>query len=329
MKRSLLSIGMWMFACAMACAQACVPGGGVTCTSNINLWIIPANYLNWNVPVDDNTQLIDNWSATVLLKAGGTMTGPLLLSGDPTSSTQAATKHYVDTLINSFTLGATSISLGTTTTAVTGLTVDGVTPTTFGYLDATSSIQTQLNSKAGSGANTDIISLNALTTPITASQGACGTHGTGYIYGNGTGNCTFSTTVPVGSVTGAAPLASPAFTGTPAAPTAALNTNTTQVATTAFVLAQGAQRTSCGTGTTCTVATLTAPLKDAYGAAALTGGAATVTGIPAFSSTATMACSCEDTTAGVSACSAVPASASSVTLAGTSTDTVAWHCFGN
>jgi hypothetical protein len=36
-----------------------------------------------------------------------------------------------------------------------------------------------------------------------------------------------------------APLASPTFTGTPTAPTAALGTNTTQIATTAFVLANG------------------------------------------------------------------------------------------
>jgi hypothetical protein len=41
----------------------------------------------------------------------------------------------------------------------------------------------------------------------------------------------------VGQVTGAAPLASPTFTGTPSAPTAALGTNTAQLATTAFVLA--------------------------------------------------------------------------------------------
>jgi hypothetical protein len=39
----------------------------------------------------------------------------------------------------------------------------------------------------------------------------------------------------VGQVTGAAPLASPAFTGTPAAPTASAGTDTTQLATTAFV----------------------------------------------------------------------------------------------
>ena len=36
-------------------------------------------------------------------------------------------------------------------------------------------------------------------------------------------------------ITGAAPLASPAFTGTPSAPTATTGTNTTQIATTAFV----------------------------------------------------------------------------------------------
>jgi hypothetical protein len=39
----------------------------------------------------------------------------------------------------------------------------------------------------------------------------------------------------VAEITGAAPLASPTFTGTPAAPTATSGTNTTQVATTAFV----------------------------------------------------------------------------------------------
>jgi hypothetical protein len=47
-----------------------------------------------------------------------------------------------------FTLGSTSISAGSTVTALLGLTVDGVSPTTFSFLDATSSIQTQLNSKA-------------------------------------------------------------------------------------------------------------------------------------------------------------------------------------
>lgn len=47
------------------------------------------------------------------------------------------------------------------------------------------------------------------------------------------------------SDTSRAALASPTFTGTPAAPTAAANTNTTQLATTAFVLGQG--NTTAGT----------------------------------------------------------------------------------
>lgn len=41
---------------------------------------------------------------------------------------------------------------------------------------------------------------------------------------------------------GLAPISSPTFTGTPAAPTAAADTNTTQLATTAFVLAQSASQ---------------------------------------------------------------------------------------
>lgn len=53
----------------------------------------------------------------------------------------------------------------------------------------------------------------------------------------------------VGQVTGAAPLASPTFTGVPAAPTASSGTNTTQLATTAFVTTAGTY-TAPGTGGT-------------------------------------------------------------------------------
>ncbi len=57
---------------------------------------------------------------------------------------------------------------------------------------------------------------------------------TGEITGIGSG----ITGMVVGQVSGAAPLASPALTGTPTAPTAAGGTNTTQLATTAFVRAE-------------------------------------------------------------------------------------------
>jgi len=48
-------------------------------------------------------------------------------------------------------LGSTSIAAGSTTTSIAGLTIDGVTPTVMGYVDPTSSIQTQLNGKQASG----------------------------------------------------------------------------------------------------------------------------------------------------------------------------------
>ncbi len=41
-------------------------------------------------------QYVDDKSANALNKSGGTMTGALYLSGNPTSSNQAATKNYVD-----------------------------------------------------------------------------------------------------------------------------------------------------------------------------------------------------------------------------------------
>ena len=50
-------------------------------------------------------------------------------------------------------------------------------------------------------------------------------------------NITGPVTATQAALNGAAPLASPTFTGTPAAPTAAAGTNTTQLATTAFVTA--------------------------------------------------------------------------------------------
>lgn len=53
----------------------------------------------------------------------------------------------------------------------------------------------------------------------------------------------------VSQITGAAPLSSPTFTGTPAAPTAAVDTNTTQLATTAFVLGQATSTTPVMDGT--------------------------------------------------------------------------------
>lgn len=55
---------------------------------------------------------------------------------------------------------------------------------------------------AASGANSDITSLSAITTPLSASQGGTGGDGTGYAHGNGGSAFTYSPTIPYGVLTG-------------------------------------------------------------------------------------------------------------------------------
>ena len=77
------------------------------------------------------------------------------------------------------------------------------------------------------------------------------TLGTGTLSANVTSVAgrTGAVTLAVADVSGAAPLASPALTGTPTAPTAATATNTTQIATTAFVKAQSYLTTTSAAST--------------------------------------------------------------------------------
>lgn len=86
-----------------------------------------------------------------------------------------------------------------------------------------------LASLATQAANTVVANVTGSTASPTAfAMPSCSATGNALGYTSGTGFTCF---------TGYAPLASPTFTGTPAAPTATLGTNTTQIATTAFVQA--------------------------------------------------------------------------------------------
>lgn len=86
------------------------------------------------------------------------------------------------------------------------------------------------------------------------------TAGSGLTLGSGTLSAdvtsvagrTGAVTLAVADVSDAAPLASPALTGTPTAPTASVSTNTTQIATTAFTISQisNDSPTKSGTGAT-------------------------------------------------------------------------------
>jgi len=59
---------------------------------------------------------------------------------------------------------------------------------------------------AHSGANSDILSLSGLTTPLSTGQGGTGgAGGTGYAYDNGSSPFSYSTTIPFSSITGLVP----------------------------------------------------------------------------------------------------------------------------
>ena len=82
------------------------------------------------------------------------------------------------------------------------------------------------------------------------------------IAGDGISVSTSGSNVTVAADSGIARLASPTFTGTPAAPTAASGTNTTQVATTAFVATAVANLVDAAPGALDTLNELAAALGD-------------------------------------------------------------------
>lgn len=182
----------------------------------------------------------------VPLAGGVTMTGLLTLSGPPTGNFGAATKAYVDGFfpvsVSNGGTGANNATnalanLGGATTASPAFTGIPTAPT------------------APTGDSSTIIATTAFVHNVIASMPVPITavnSGTGITVNTAGGVATVNLTVPVsianggtgatnavaalGSL-GAAPLASPVFTGVPAAPTPAPGTNTTQLATTAFVVA--------------------------------------------------------------------------------------------
>jgi hypothetical protein len=87
-----------------------------------------------------------------------------------TTDTQTLTnKSIASSEITGLPTFPTGTIIGTTDTqSLTNKTLDGVTAATMAFLDATSSIQTQLNAKVGAGANSTITSLTGLTTPVFA-----------------------------------------------------------------------------------------------------------------------------------------------------------------
>lgn len=135
------------------------------------------------------------------------------------------------------------LTLSGTVTTTGNLTLGGtlaVTPSNF----ASQTANTFLSAPSGSAGVPTFRTIVAADIP-TLNQNTTGTAsnvtGTVAIANGGTGATTASAAL---SNLGGAPLESPAFTGTPTAPTAAVGTNTTQIATTAYVKAEIAANTT-------------------------------------------------------------------------------------
>lgn len=185
-------------------------------------------------------------------------------------------------------LGGTLVETGTQTfenIAATGTITAGTTITATGEL---------------TGADVSVIGLTGAVTPIRIAGGTAtvapttGTFAVGDVAVSVNGSawvCTVAGTpgtwVGLGSVL-LAPKASPTFTGTPAAPTAAADTNTTQLATTAYVIAQAyaklAGPTFTGTVTVPAAAAATSATKLSDLSSALTITSGTLPNLGAWAS---------------------------------------------
>src|SRR5258706_6937200 len=141
----------------------------------------------------------------------------------------------------------------------------GITGTLSNQTDLQNAINLKANSSAisavgFSGAYNDLTGKPTLGT-VAALSYPGGT--TNFLRADGTWAAPIVSSIPWGNITGTlaaqtdlntalgllAPIASPTFTGVPAAPTAAADTNTTQLATTAYVIGQASSATPQNDGT--------------------------------------------------------------------------------
>ena len=123
-------------------AQTCIPGNGVTCTGNLGLWVPPLNYQNWQIPLNNNWQILDS-----AVSSGGFLpNNPLHVLNGGTGANNGPSA-----LLN---LGGVSSVLTTTQNLASALSWTGGpggTPaaTTIANLGGVSSLLTSLQTMAG------------------------------------------------------------------------------------------------------------------------------------------------------------------------------------
>ena len=147
MRKIILTV-LLLASSGMTLAQTCTPGGGVTCSANLNLWLLPQHYIRWDIPMNANSNILDAFSATTLKlpdTSPQTMSGQLILPSlidtslgsttapvCPNGVGGALTTIGCASVANGFPLviGDTSIGASSTITTIDGLTLTNATLTT-------------------------------------------------------------------------------------------------------------------------------------------------------------------------------------------------------
>lgn len=203
-----------------------------TTTTNLGLTKpeVGASSDTWGNKLNTDLDLVDG-----VFAAGGTGTSVGLNIGAAKTLAVAGTINVTGSVTGGIVAPLASPTFTGTVVLPSTTSIGSVSSTEIGYLDGvTSAVQTQIDSKLAisTAASTyaPLVSptfTGTVTLPATTSIG--GVDATEIVYLDGV------TSNIQTQLDGKAALASPAFTGTPTAPTAISGTNTTQVATTAFV----------------------------------------------------------------------------------------------
>ena len=209
-------------------------------TDGANEGLYIYNDTTWVKLQDENIDVSDVNGAAPLASPNltGTPTAPTATTG--TNSTQIATTAFVTTAVNAVSSGSVASANKWTTPRNLSLTGDG--SATFSAVDGTANVSANLilanvNVNTGTFNNVTVNAKGLVTGASNVSYQPLDGDLTSIAGITDTAGLLRKTAVNTWSLdtTQYAPLASPALTGTPTAPTASAGTNTTQLATTAFV----------------------------------------------------------------------------------------------
>ena len=247
--------------------------GGSGSTKTITIRALKSNY---NIAADSLG--LDQFAATTSAEFAGVIsdesgTGTVVLSTSPTLVTPALGTPSAIVLTNA-TGTAASLNIGGNAATVT---------TNANLTGGVTSVGNAATVVTNANLTGDVTSVGNATTVITNANltGEVTSVGNAATLGSFTSS-SLSTALSDETGTGTSVFSvSPALTGTPTAPTASLATNTTQIATTAFVLANSSGDgdgiyDGSGTLPTTTVSTLTDTWSVTGGEVTFTGGGSTV-----------------------------------------------------